>query len=136
MSEENAELVRKAWETAGARGLQETAEAYWHADVEYVEDPRWPGASTYKGREAVLRCFQEYSETLGSEEHMEISVERVFDAGEKQVAFVRIRSRGSTSGVPYEHRWGYVVEVREGRVVHFRAYYEPEQALEAAGLLE
>ena len=136
MSQENVELVRKAFEGAGARGLEKTAKTYWHPEVEYVEDPRWPGASRYKGREAVLRCFQAYMEALGREEDLAVTVERVFDAGERQVPFVRVQGRASTSGVPHEHLWGYVVEVREGLIVYFRAYYEPGEALEAAGLSE
>jgi ketosteroid isomerase-like protein len=67
---------------------------------------------------------------------MVVTVERVFDAGERQVAFVRVKSRASSSGVPHEHLWGYVVEVRERRIGYFRAYYEPAQALEAVGLSE
>ena len=86
------------------------------------------------GRDAVLRCFQNYLEALGREEDFANTVERVFDAGEHQVAFVRIQSRASASGVPHEHLWAHVVEVREGRIVHFRAYYEPGEALEAVGL--
>lgn len=134
MSEENANLVRKAFEAAGTSGLRETAESYWHPDVEYVEDPRWPGAATYKGRDAVLQCFENYMDALFAEDDMVITVERVFDAGDRQVPFVRVRSSGSASGVPHEHLWGYVVEVREGWLVYFRAYYEPEEALEAVGL--
>jgi ketosteroid isomerase-like protein len=136
MSQEDAELVRKAFEGAGGRGLQETAEAYWHPEVEYVEDPRWPGASRYKGRDAVLRCFQAYMEALGREEDLAVTVERVFDAGDRQVPFVRVQGRGLTSGAPHEHLWGYVVEVRDERIFYFRAYYEPTEALEAAGLSE
>jgi ketosteroid isomerase-like protein len=136
MSEENAELVRKAFEGAGAQGLEKTAEAYWHPEVEYVEDPRWPGASRYKGRDEVLRCFQAYMEALGREEDFVVTVERVFDAGERQVPYVRVQGRASTSGVPHEHLWDYVVEVRDERIVYFRAYYEPEEALEAAGMRE
>jgi hypothetical protein len=41
---------------------------------------------------------------------------------------------GVLSGVPHEHLWGYVVEVKEERIVYFRAYYEPEEALEAVGV--
>ncbi|MGA8925783.1 MAG: nuclear transport factor 2 family protein [Solirubrobacterales bacterium] len=136
MSQENVEIVRRAFERAGVEGFKETAETYWHPEVEYVEDPRWPGASTYKGREAVLRCFQAYMEALGREEDLTVSVERVFDAGDRQVPFVRVRSSASTSGLPHEHLWGYVVEVVEGRITYFRAYYEPEDALEATGLSE
>ena len=137
MSEENVEIVRKAFEGAGTGTLKEAAEMYWHPEIVYVEDPRWPGASTYKGRDAVLRCFQAYMEdALGREEDLTVTVERVLDGGERQVPFVRVRSPASTSGVPHEHLWGYVVEVRERRIAYFRAYYEPEEALEAAGLSE
>jgi hypothetical protein len=47
------------------RSLRVTAETYWHPEVEYVEYPRWPGASRYRGRDAVLRCFQDHMQALG-----------------------------------------------------------------------
>ena len=134
MSKENVGLVRRAFEAFGLRGLEETAEAYWHPEVEYVEDPRWPGASTYKGRAEVLRCFHAYVEVLGAEEDFVVTVERVFEAGDRLVPFIRVQSRASASGVPFDHLWGYLVEVKDERIAYFRAYYEPEEALEAAGL--
>ena len=135
MSEENVELVRNAFEGAGTAGLVEMAQEYWHPEIVYVEDPRWPGASRYEGRGAVLRCFQAYMEALGPGEDVSATVERVVDAGARQVAFVRFQGR-SASGLPHDHLWGYVVELRERRVGFLRAYYEPEQALEEAGLRE
>jgi ketosteroid isomerase-like protein len=133
VSQEDAEFAREAWE-AGADGLDEMARTYWHPDVEYVEDPRWPGASRYQGREAVLRCFRAYLAVLGPAEDMSITVERVLDAGERQVVFIKFQGR-SASGIPHEHRWAYVVEARERRIVYLRAYYEPEEALKAIGLM-
>jgi ketosteroid isomerase-like protein len=135
MSEESVELVRNAFERAGVRNMAEVARTYWHPDIVYVEDPRWPGAAQYQGRDAVLRCFQDYMEALGPAGDGGVSVERVFDAGERQVVFVHFRGR-SASGVPHEHLWAYVVKLKDRRVVYFRAYYEPEEALEAAGLRE
>jgi ketosteroid isomerase-like protein len=135
MSQQNVELVRAAFDAASERGLAEVAHAYWHPDVEYVEDPRWPGASRYKGRDAVLQCFQAYMEALGPAEDPAITVERVLDAGQRQVLFVRFQGR-SASGIPHQHLWAYVVEASGGRIVYFRAYYEPEEALEAAGVRE
>jgi ketosteroid isomerase-like protein len=132
MSQENVELVRKAFEA----DLAEAAKTYWHSEIEYIEDPRLPGASSYKGRDVVLRCWRGYLEVLGAEDDIEVSVERVFDAGERQVPFVQFRGHASTSGIPFEHLWGYVVEVREERIAYVRAYYEPRDALEAAGLSE
>src|SRR5215216_6284362 len=135
MSQENVELVRQAFEGAGVRGLRETAETYWQAELEYVEDPGWPGASSHQGRDAVLRCFWNYLDALGREQDLLIEVERVVDAGMRQVPFVRVRSV-SSSEVPHDHLWGYVVEVKDGRVIYSRAYYEPARALEAVGLRE
>jgi hypothetical protein len=135
MSEEDVELIRSAFGDAGVRDLAEVARTYWDPEIVYVEDPRWPGASRYEGREAVLRCFQSYVEALGPEAGAAVTVERVFDAGERQVAWVRFEGR-SASGVPHEHLWGYLVEARARRIAYFRAYYEPEDALKAAGLRE
>jgi ketosteroid isomerase-like protein len=125
MSEESVELVRNAFDRAGVGNLAEVARTYWHPD----------SAAQYQGRDAVLRCFQAYMEALGPAEDGGVSVERVFDAGERQVVFVHFRGR-SASGVPHEHLWAYVVKLKDRRVVYFRAYYEPEEALEAAGLRE
>ena len=132
MSQENVELVRKAF----GGGLAETAQTYWHPQIEYVEDPRLPGAATYKGRDVVLRCWRGYLEVLGAEDDIAVTVEDVFDAGDRQVPLVRFRGQASTSRVPFDHVWGYVVEVREGRIAYLRAYYQPQDALEAAGLSE
>lgn len=39
--------------------------------------------------------------------------------------FVRFRGHASTSGIPFEHLSGYVVEVREERIAYFRATTSP-----------
>jgi ketosteroid isomerase-like protein len=132
MSQENVEVVHNVWGGAGVRTLEETAEAYWHPDIEYVEDPRWPGASTYRGRDSVLRCFQSYIETLGPAEEVTVTLEKVVEAGERLVALVRFQAL-SASGAPHEHLWAYLVEVSDGRIIRFQAFYEPQEALEAAG---
>jgi ketosteroid isomerase-like protein len=134
MSQENVEIVRQAFE-AEVGALEETAEKYWHPEIEYVEDPRWPGASRYEGREQVLRCFQSYMDALDPDGSGTATVERVFDAGERLVPLVRFEGR-SISGVPHEHLWAYVVEMKKQRIAYVRAYYEPGEAIEAAGLRE
>jgi ketosteroid isomerase-like protein len=130
MSEEDVELVRRAFEV----DLEEAARSYWDAELEYVEDPRLPGASSYRGRDAVLRCWQAYLEVLGDEADIAVTVEDVRDAGECQVPLIRFRGESSGGGIPFEHLWGYVVRLRDRRIVYVRAYYEPREALEAAGL--
>ena len=104
---------------AGLQRLAEVAEAYWDPRREYVEDPRWPGAGRYKGREEVLRIFQFYIEALGPDESGSAVLEQILDAGGRQVAFVRFQGR-SASRVPHDHLWGHVVEVMNRHTVYFR----------------
>ena len=94
MSQENVELVRKAFES----DLADAAAAYWHREIEYIEDPRFPGASSYKGRDAVLRVWRGYTEVLGDQDEIATTVERVFGAGERQVPFVRFRGLARAAG--------------------------------------
>lgn len=135
MSKENVELVRQAFARAAQQDLAEVARTLWDPDIVYVEDPRWPGAGRYEGRDAVLRCFQAYVEALGPEDAVSVTVELIHDAGRRQVPFVRFQGRSAT-GVPHEHLWAYLVETRDRRIVYLRAYYEPDEALKAAGLKE
>jgi ketosteroid isomerase-like protein len=134
MSREDVEVVRASW-GAASDDLPSVAAKYWDPDIEYLEDPRWPGASTYKGRDAVVACFQEYEKMLAPDGGWSVSVEKILDAGDSQVAIIRSSSR-SASGIPHEHRWGYVMQVRDGRIVYVRAYYDAAEALEAVGLRE
>src|SRR3712207_5815582 len=116
MSRENVELVRRAFEAFATRGLDVFEDEYFDPDVEYIEDPLWPGASSYKGREAVAASFRGYTEALGSEGEWSITVERVEDGGGNRLAaFVRFASQGTASGAPHEHVWGYALEVQHGR---------------------
>ena len=136
MSSEDGEVVRGFFEAFVADGLDVAAARYLDHDAEYVEDPIWPGASSYRGRGDVLACFKRYMEALGGEGAWTITVEKVVDGGERQAVLVRLASQGSASGVPHEHLWGYTAEVRDGRVVHLRAYYDAPAALAAVGLQE
>ena len=136
MSQENVEVVRSFFEAFVTEGLDAAAARYLDRDAQYVEDPVWPGASSYQGRDQIVACFKAYTEALGGESAWTLTVERVVDGGERQAAFVRLASLGSASGVPHEHLWGYATQVSDRRVVYFRAYYEAGEALEAVGLPE
>jgi ketosteroid isomerase-like protein len=115
----------KAYAERGLDGLAET----WHNDIVYEEDPLFPGAGTYRGRAAVLERFREYEEQLGP------SAVVIDDIAEHPNGAVLIwRQSGVTpaAGVPFEHRWAWVARVRDGKVVHLRAYVDPDEALRTA----
>jgi ketosteroid isomerase-like protein len=132
MSEENVEIVRQFFDSLvdGPGALERVA----HEDVVYVEDPKWPGADSYEGRDAVIECWSRYDELLG--EAVAIDVEEIRDTGEEVVAVVRVRGQARDSGIPYDHAWGYTCRTADGAVCYFRAWFNPAEAFEAAGLSE
>ena len=63
-------------------------------------------------------------------------VDEALGVGDVAVLVGRIHYRGKGSGIEDETPAGWMLKFRQGKVVHFRAFREPERALEAAGLSE
>lgn len=141
MSESDAEIVR-GWLAAtvgwfeSPSDLAELAEIndrYMAHNVTYEEDPVWPDAGTYRGRDAVSQRFREYRELM----HIEgVAGGRVIDAGDSVLAEVRIEMLAADAVRPVEFLWTYTVRVEDGRIAQFRAWYDPAQAARAAGLAD
>jgi ketosteroid isomerase-like protein len=136
MSQENVEVVRRVaevWNQSGWKGCDE--EGLLDPDIEYHDDKRWPEARSAHGVAALVGRFEELLEVLGQDAKSE--VERLFDAGVDQVVLIfHFQGEARASGIHYDHRWGLLCRVREGRLAFIQAYLEPEAALEAAGLSE
>jgi ketosteroid isomerase-like protein len=64
----------------------------------------------------------------------ELTVERTVVAGDRLVALVRFDLVSAGGDVPTDHLWGYVCEARDGKLSYLRAYWEPDEALAAAGV--
>jgi hypothetical protein len=47
-----------------------------------------------------------------------------------------VSGRTRKGGIPFDHTWGYLCRVDDGRLSYFGAYFNPAEALEAAGLEE
>ena len=120
------EFGSKAYAARGLDGLAET----WHEDLVYEEDPLWPGAGTYRGRDAVLARFREYQEQLG---RGAATTDEIVERPGGVVVVWRHSGTTPGSGVPFEHRWAWVVQARGDKAVHIRAYFDPGEALRAAG---
>src|SRR5690242_15418214 len=129
MTGRNAAIVRDsidAWNSS--HDVAVGVDRWFHPEVVYEEDPRWPDSSTYRGRDAVLERLRDLTTVLGE---MEIVID---DLTEAPVGRFGFRGAGSGSGAPYEHLWGYVYELRDDKIVHVRAYIDPDEARRAAGL--
>jgi ketosteroid isomerase-like protein len=141
MSQENLEIVRTWLDTwvgwfnseRDPDRLAMLASDYMAPNVTYEEDPVWPDAGTYHGIDAVLHRFTEYIDLV----HIEgVEAGEVTDAGDLVIAKLRIAMLGADTGGAVEFLWTYTLRVEDGRIAYFRAWYDPEQALEAAGLSE
>lgn len=129
-----AEVVRSVFAAWGREGdLDAAFDPGFHPQVEYREDPDWPGAATYRGLERVKGCFTDYAEVMQFDDS---TVETVVDAGDEVVAVLRASVRPAAASEPVVHRWGYLCRVRDGRVAFFQAYRDPSNAFAAAGIDE
>jgi hypothetical protein len=74
-----------------------------------------------------------------SQENVEIvraDVDDGLGVGDIALLVGRIHYRGKASGVETAAPAGWMFKFRDGKVLCFRAFREPEQVLEAAGLSE
>jgi ketosteroid isomerase-like protein len=133
----NIAIARRVWEgivqnAAAARG-RAFSDPAWHPEVEYVEDPSWPGSGTYRGADRVGARFSEYLEILGE---VAVEVEEVREVADDLVLSIwRMRGK-TTTGYPYEQEWAWLWTFADGRIIRWQAFLDNEAALEAAGVRE
>ncbi len=111
--------------------LAEVFERWTHPDVEYREDPSWPGAATYRGHEAVTAAFRDYVLVLGLESP---ELLEAVEGPEGIAIAVRISASRPDSEQVVGHTWGYLCQVEGDRLRSFWAYVNPEEAFAAAGI--
>ena len=130
MSEQNVERLREAIELFNRR---QTWVGFFDPAVEWVEDPRYPDAQTYHGRDGVEQSLEKWWETWAS---VELQVEEVLDAGNRVVFWGVTEARGHDPDVTGSAPFGGVWEFRSGFVVRVQVLGSREDALEAGGLSE
>jgi ketosteroid isomerase-like protein len=121
------ELVRGAFDVFDEHGF-EAATELWHPDIEYHEAPDFPGAGSYRGRDAVRSKWAEYLEIFGDETRGEVG--RVETRGERAAWTVRF-SGHTREGLPHDHTWGYVGRFEDDLLIECRAHYDADQAFAA-----
>jgi ketosteroid isomerase-like protein len=100
-------------------------------DVEYVEDPAWPGAGTYRGREWVLARFREYWETVA------FQPPKLLDLIERPGGLIIVycvEGIGQESGTPFHQEIAWTTEMRDGVMERIEVDFDPARALRRAGV--
>ena len=132
MSQENVEIVRRAFDAFVARDVEawvechdESAEFLWPRNV--IE------GGSYRGHDGLRRAFADAFETW---EDIRFDLEAIRDVDDLVVLLGRATNVGKGEAPTVEYPAGYLLRVRTGRIVYFRPYQSHREALEAAGLSE
>lgn len=127
MSEENVELIRRAFDAFG-RGDTDGVLAVCAEDIVITQAPEVPiGAPQQTGHAGVLEAFALWPEQW---DDFRIELERVVaDPGYHVVVTTRQSGRGKQSGVEVDGNFTYVFAVRDGKIAEWRIYVTDADAL-------
>jgi ketosteroid isomerase-like protein len=135
MSQENVEIVRRVTEVMDDEGFEAAFPVFAKAaspDVEWREDPSWPGGGTYRGAEEIRRLMLDRLDSFEYEQQ----TEQLIDLDDKVVALVRWRGRGKASGARSDMELAIVWTLRERAIAYVDFYINRAEAFEAVGLSE
>jgi uncharacterized protein len=131
MSEENVEIVRRAyeaWNTGDMAGLREL----YDPDLVMHHAEGWPEPGPSVGREAVLRELEQLREAWQGDRLEPVS--DFIDAANRVV--VRDVWHGTGRGPNADMEFTRVFTIREGKIIDIQIFWDHDEALEAAGLRE
>ena len=98
-----------------------------------VSDAYFDAPRTYRGHEGMRQLFAAQAEVF---DPFRLEPEEFFDAGDRVVVTARAGGLARGSGVEVFGRFGHLWTVRGGKIVAFKEFKDPRDALEAAGLSE
>jgi ketosteroid isomerase-like protein len=138
MSQENVDLVRRAYEAFNRGGVDAcVSEGVWSPDIVWDVTPSGiPGLGTYRGQAEVRRFFEDDWFSAFPFDEWEVEVEDVIDAGDQVISMSRQHGRGASSGAVAELELAQLSIVRDGQIVRVDNYTDRKTALGAAGLSE
>jgi ketosteroid isomerase-like protein len=133
MSEENVEIVRRAYEAWNSGALEKGA-ALFDPAIEWTTPPNLPETGTWSGEDEVRSGLAGFLESF---EELRAEVQELLAAPDgRVVALVRFTGRGRDTGLPVEGAGvdAQVWTLRDGKVVRVTMYSGTADALEAVGL--
>jgi ketosteroid isomerase-like protein len=130
MSQENVRLAHEVIDAVERRDLSSLIDLT-DSDVDWHSAFAMGGR--YRGHAGMRKYIKDMNDAW---EVVRLDVDHELGVGDIVLFVGRIHYRGKGSGVEAESRSGYVLTFREGLVVRFRPFRDPEKALEAVGLSE
>src|SRR5215213_4642554 len=111
MTQENVEVVRRVTDVMDAEGFAAALPVFLkaaHPDVEWREDPAWPGSAAYRGVEPVRQVILDRMATLDFDQH----TEDLIDVDDKVVVLDGDGLDGPGAG---DHEYRVLPRPRSGR---------------------
>jgi ketosteroid isomerase-like protein len=127
---ENAELVR-AWHEAAYRGRIDELIALTHPDFETTEPSALPGATHLRGREALRSYCYGWAKNWSETEFVEHELSEI--PPDRVVVEYTVRLRGLRSSIWVEHRWVYLLQIRDGLIVRDDGFATKDELLATTG---
>ena len=131
-SVENVEIVRETFDAIARRDLDKLL-GLADPQIEWKSFFGLGRGSEYQGHEGVRQYLSDLGEAW---ETLRPVIDNVLVVGGLVIGVGSIHYRGKGSGVDARAAAGWVFKLRDGKVILFRAFKDPEQALEAVGLAE
>jgi ketosteroid isomerase-like protein len=129
MSQENVEVVRRAYE-AWASGGPEAVRPFAADEIEVHDTPEIPDGAIHMGLEAAVRRWHEYQEAWGD---MPLEISELLTVGDEVVLIRQLAVSGRASGVGLSAEVAHAVHVENGKVTRQRMFFSRAEALEAVG---
>jgi ketosteroid isomerase-like protein len=138
MSQENVEVLRRAFAVANAgdvQAVEPTAAEMYHPDAEARDLQPVPGApEVMRGRAAIVAVWRQWLEVL---DDWRIEVHEFIDADPWVVCDVHWYATGKGSEIPIDWRLAEAHQFKGGKIVRsLWGYPDVAAALEAVGLSE
>ena len=128
----NIEIVERLYEVWQRDGMG-VVPALMDPDVEYVNPSYAVEPGTHQGYDGFAAAVRNLHSIYPD---FRPSPLEFYDAGDKVAVRVRVVARGAGSDIELDTERGYVFDLLDGRIVRYRWFNKPREALEAAGLAE
>src|SRR5262245_37742953 len=135
MSEENVEAFKRGFAAFNRRDLEANLDELDPEVVQHLSlfTMLGGGLTVYRGHDGVRELYRDLGEGFAE---FRVEITEIRDVGERIVAIGQLRGRGRASGAEVQSPIGYVVELRNGKAIRIDDFFDPAEALEAAGLSE
>lgn len=120
----HAASVHAAYDAWQRRDLDAVV-ALAHDDVEVVQDPSFPGATTATGSAALRQWLGSFFDIW---DEFDLVPEEVLESGERVLVIARIHARGKGSGVEIEQKAAHLLTFDGGRVRRLETFADPAAA--------